>query len=176
MRNAPALPFSPPRPMRASPAPARRHGTDWKRLVGAALLIGGFAGNAAAIVRCEAPDGRVTYSNGDCPPNTRMVRKVDQSPAVVVHDDAQEVAKVAEPRPPARIEPARPRPAADPQQQDRQLTAQIAAQQRECEARARQLQHLLADLDAASPAARSSAELALRRAQDEFEAMCRRRR
>lgn len=136
-----------------------------------ALLAAGLAGPAAAIVRCEAPDGKVTYSNADCPPNTRLVRRVEQSPPVVVHE-GKAALRESEARAPARIEMAKPRTVADPVQEDRQLSAQIAAQQRECEARARQLQHLQDDLAGATAAARSSAELALRRAQDEYQAIC----
>jgi Tfp pilus assembly protein FimV len=138
----------------------------------AALLAIGVTTDALAIVRCEAANGRVTYSNTDCPPGTKEVRKVDESPPVVVHDGTQSAAKDSEPRPPARIEAAKPRRQADPLQQDRELTAQIAAQRRDCEQRARQLQHLQADLNAASEANRSSAELALRRAQDEYQTVC----
>jgi hypothetical protein len=141
-------------------------------LVCAALLAAGLHGEAAAIVRCEAADGRVTYSNTDCPPNTRAVRKVELSPPVVVNDENRTAARETEPRPPARIEPAKPAAPANPVQEDQQLTAQIAAQQRECEARGHQLRHLQEDLEAASPAARSSAELALRRAQDEYRTLC----
>jgi hypothetical protein len=139
----------------------------------AALLAAGLISDAAAIVRCEGADRKVTYSNTECPPNTRQVRKVDESPPVIVHDGKAAAASDAEPRPPARIEKAKSRAAAaDPLQQDRQLTAQIAAQQRDCETRARRLQHLQEDLAAALPANRSSAELALRRAQDEYQVLC----
>jgi hypothetical protein len=141
----------------------------------AVSLSAGVATEAAAIVRCEAPDGKVTYSNTECPQSTRLVRRVDESPPVVVHEGKRAV-RDAEPRPPARIEVARPRAPADPVQEDQQLTAQIAAQQRECGTRARQLQHLQDDLAAALPATRSSAELALRRAQDEYQALCPKRR
>jgi hypothetical protein len=137
----------------------------------AILLTAGLATEAAAIVRCEAANGKVTYSNTDCPPNTRLVRKVDESPPILVHD-GKPSARETEPRAPARIEATKRRMPSDPVQEDQQLTAQIAAQQRECEERARQLRHLQGDLAAASPANRSSAELTLRRAQDEYQALC----
>ena len=49
-----------------------------------ACWLAGFlgAGHAQSIQRCEGPDGRVTYSNGNCPSGTRAVREVDTSPAV----------------------------------------------------------------------------------------------
>ncbi len=142
----------------------------------AALLAAGLAGPAAAIVRCESADGKVTYSDSDCPPKTRQVRKVEESPPVVVHEGSKSAANESEPRPPLRIEKAKPRRPANPVQQDQQLTAQIAAQQRDCEARERQLQHLRDDLAAALPSNRSSAELDLRRAQDEYQALCPKKR
>ena len=70
-----------------------------------ALLAAANSGLAAAIVRCEGPDGRVTYSNNECPPNTKAVRQVDLAPPVVVHDGAP-APKDSRP-PPARQEPAR---------------------------------------------------------------------
>ena len=145
-------------------------------LVCSALLSAGIASPAAAIVRCESADGKVTYSNTDCPPKTREVRRVDESPPVVIHEGGKAAAAEWAPRGASRIEKCKPRRPTDPVQQDQQLTAQIAAQQRDCEARERQLQHLQDDLAAASPANRSSAEMALRRAQDEYQALCPKKR
>jgi hypothetical protein len=136
------------------------------------LLLAGHARQAAAIVRCESADGRVTYSNADCPPNSRLVRKVEPTPPVVVHEGAPQPAKAGEPRTPPKVEPSRPRRNEDPVQVDAELSAQLAAQRRECEARARELQRLQDDLDAAAPEGRASAELALRRAQDDQRALC----
>jgi hypothetical protein len=137
-----------------------------------ALFAAGHAGEAAAIVRCESADGKVTYSNSDCPPNTKLVRKIEPSPPVVVHDGARPPAKAAEARPPAGVEPSRARRSNDPAQVDEELNAQLAEQRRECEARARDLQRLQDDVSAAAPANRASAELALRRAQDDYRALC----
>ncbi len=142
----------------------------------AALLGSGLARDAAAIVRCESADGKVTYSNSDCPPNTRMVRKIEPSPPVVVHDKANPVAKAGEARPPVKVEPSRPRRTEDPVQLDEEVSAQLAEQRRECESRARELQRLQDDVRAASPANRASAELTLRRAQDDYKALCPRQR
>lgn len=142
----------------------------------AALLGAGLARDAAAIVRCESADGKVTYANSDCPPNTRLVRKIEPTPPVVVHDRAGPAAKAGEPRPPAKVEASRPRRTDDPVQLDEELSAQLAEQRRECEARARDLQRLQDDVGAASPASRASAELTLRRAQDDYRALCPRQR
>lgn len=141
-----------------------------------ALLLSVSAREAAAIVRCEAADGKVTYSNNDCPPNTKLVRKIEPTPPVVVHDGARPPAKAGEARPPAKIEPSRPRRPEDPAQVDEELSVQLAEQRRECEARSRELQRLQEEVAAAAPANRASAELALRRAQDDYRALCPRQR
>jgi hypothetical protein len=141
-----------------------------------ALLLAAYARDAAAIVRCESADGKVSYSNSDCPPNTKLVRKIEPSPPVVVHGSARPPAKPGEARPPAKLEPSRARRNEEPAQIDEELGAQLAEQRRECEARARELQRLHDDVNAAAPASRASAELALRRAQDDYRALCPRQR
>jgi hypothetical protein len=140
------------------------------------LLIAGVSREAAAIVRCESADGKVTYSDSDCPPKTKPVRKIELSPPIVVHDSERLPAKAGEARPPARVEPSRARRTENPSQIDEDLKAQLAEQRRDCEARARELQRLQDDLNAASAANRASAELALRRAQDDYKALCPRQR
>jgi hypothetical protein len=146
--------------------------------VACALILGAgpLRAAAAAIVRCESADGRVVYSNSDCPPGTKLVRKVDQSPPVVIHDGAPPPAKGNDGKPAAGLERSRPRPLPDPIQEDRQLTEQLAAQRRECEARLRDIERLRQDLEASSGESRASAELALRRAQDDHRALCPRQR
>src|SRR5512137_115823 len=141
-----------------------------------ALLGAVHAPDAAAIVRCESADGKVAYSNGDCPPNTKLVRKIEPTPPIVVHDSANPPAKAGDARPPAKVEPSRPRRSENPAQVDEELNAQLAEQRRECEARTRELQRLQDDVNAAEPANRASAELALRRAQDDYRALCPRQR
>ena len=50
------------------------------------LVIGTGLGVAVAaraeIQRCEGPDGKVTYSNEQCPAGTKAVKKVDTRPPV----------------------------------------------------------------------------------------------
>jgi Domain of unknown function (DUF4124) len=64
----------------------------------------------------------------------------------------------------------------DPVQEDRRLNAQLNTQRRDCEQRARRIQFLQEDVRAATGSSRSSAELALRRAQDEYTQLCPRSR
>jgi hypothetical protein len=141
-----------------------------------ALLAVGLARDAAAIVRCESADGKVTYSNAECPPGTKLVRNVELAPPVVVHEGAAPATKTAAPRQPARIESARPRREENPVQLDQELSAQLEAQRRECEARIRQIRQLQEDVESAAADARASAELVLRRAQDDYRALCPRQR
>jgi hypothetical protein len=142
----------------------------------AVLLAGALLGEASAqIVRCQAADGGVVYSNSDCPPNTKLVRRIDQSPPVVVHDGARPAAKASE-RQPAAVERSRPRPAPDPLREDRELTEQLALQRQECESRARDLRSLQEELVAAPADSRAAAELMLRRAQEDYRALCPRQR
>ena len=141
-------------------------------LCAALLVTTGRVGTAATIVRCEGADGKVTYSNAECPPQTRPVRKVEPSPPIVVHDGSQPAARSGSGRASISAPPGRPRGNDDPVQLDQELEAQLAEQRRECDARARDLQQLQADLTATSGSARASAELALRRAQDDYRALC----
>ena len=141
-----------------------------------ALITAAHARDASPIVRCEAADGRVTYSNDACPPSTRAVRKIDLSPPVVVHEGGRAPARAGEAQPAAKVEATRARRSENPAQIDEELNAQLAEQRRECEARGRELQRLQDDVNAAEPANRASAELALRRAQEDYRALCPRQR
>jgi len=142
----------------------------------AALLAGSLMRDAAAIVRCEDAQGRVTYSNTDCPPNTTAVRTIEPTPPVIVHGNSRPASKPAGAQEPAAKKPAQSRRAAEPVKEDAQLTAQLAEQRRECAARAREVQRLQEDLDTAPADSRASAELALRRAQDDYLGLCPRKR
>jgi len=144
-------------------------------VVALALAAGALNGAVAAILRCESPNGQVVYSNAECPPGTKLVRRIEQSPPVVVHEGASLPAPGKAP-PPAKVERSRPKPPADPNVEDRQLNEQLAAQRRECAARLREIEQLQQDMVAASDATRASAELALRRAQDDHRALCPRQR
>jgi hypothetical protein len=104
------------------------------------------------------------------------VRKVEQSPPVVVHDGSRPAAKTVNNRPPGGTEPTPARRNEDPVRLDQELSAQLAEQRRECEARVREVQRRQDDLAAAPADARASAELALRRAQDDLRALCPRQR
>lgn len=127
---------------------------------------------AQTVYRCEGKDGRVTYSDEACPAGSRSMRKLQEAPTVSTATgkdtprDAREAGQIAHSRAPAR---------SDPLEENRRLDEQIAATRRECTELARRVQYARQDLDAAAPAARSAAELALRRAQDQYQLYCPRR-
>lgn len=52
--------------------------------VGAAALL--LPAPAAALNRCEGRDGHVTYTNEACPPNTRLARRIDTTPAIITQE------------------------------------------------------------------------------------------
>lgn len=53
-----------------------------------ACALAAVATAAQTVQRCEAADGRVTYSNTQCPPGTEPVRKVNTDPPVRVDEQA----------------------------------------------------------------------------------------
>ena len=132
------------------------------------LALVGSAMGAETVFRCEAKDGRVTYSDAPCPSDSRASRKLDETPTVstVAGKEAPRSAREA-----GQIAQSRTG-AVDPLQESRQLDEQIAATRRECDDLSRRVQYAKQDLDAAIPSQRSTAELALRRAQDEFALTC----
>ena len=91
----------------------------------ATVLLGAEGAGAAALSvhRCESPDGRVTYSDGACPPGTSLRRTLDYVPALEnsppparrgdsdaapARDDADNRNARAKPPPPAPAAPAAP--------------------------------------------------------------------
>jgi len=163
----------------------------WRALIGApaaaaALLVA--AGPAGAINRCEARDGRVTYTDEPCPAGARSARKVDDSPPLRLREPpargkaAKEAqagagaeAKAAEPvkavaAPP--LTPTRPAGSASPEQEIARLDELRARQQHQCAQARRRAEFAANDLQAAGGSDRASAELALRRAQEEVRTVC----
>lgn len=143
-------------------------------LAGVLLCLG--AGTSAAVSRCEDRAGRVTYTNDTCPPDMKLVRRIDDSPPVRVLDGgARTGARDGEPAPPraaAGLQPAAPNPSTNPEQEIRALDEARARQQQRCADLARRIDYATLDLRAAPAADRASAELALRRLQEEARATC----
>lgn len=140
--------------------------------VAGALLLGLAAGaQATTVYRCEDARGRITYADAPCPSDARKARPVDDSPPVLTRD-AKGAARAEASPAPGRIETTRAPERASPLEIDRRLTDDLRAQIRECELQLRRLQFLQQDVDATTGAARSSAELALRRAQDDYRNRC----
>ncbi|MCS7100181.1 MAG: DUF4124 domain-containing protein [Burkholderiaceae bacterium] len=137
------------------------------------LLLAALAAHAAATVyRCEGRDGRITYSDEGCPADARSARRLDEAPAVstATGKDAPRPAREA-----GSIAPSRSQARSDPNEEFRRLDEQIAATRRECAELARRVQYARQDLETAPPSLRGTAELALRRAQDQYLLYCPRR-
>jgi hypothetical protein len=137
----------------------------------AALLVLAGTASAQSVFRCEGKDGRVTYSDEPCPSDSRAARKLEDAPSVSTAAgkdaprDAREAGKIAQSR----------AASSDPAQENRRLDEQIAATRRECVELSRRVQYAKQDLEAASADQRATAELALRRAQDQYALYCPRR-
>jgi len=135
-----------------------------------ALSVGAAA--AEGVFRCEGKDGKITYSDVACPADSRAARKLDDAPPVSTAAgkdaprDAREGGQIAQSRSGGKT---------DPLLEDRQLDEQIAVARRECVDLSRRVQYAKQDLDAASPSQKATAELALRRAQDQHALYCPRR-
>lgn len=165
-----------------------------------AVLVVALAGvdAADAINRCEGRDGRVTYTDEPCPATVRSARKVDDSPPVQARTaplreateskDAKdskaepkeaegkggaatggEVAKgVAMPA----LQAGRITTSSSPEQEMQRLDELRERQRRQCAEATRRVDYATKDLQAAVGADRASAELALRRAQEEARGVC----
>lgn len=140
-------------------------------ILGLVVALAAQIAGAQNVYRCEGKDRRVTYSDEPCPPDSRSVRKLEETPTVSTAAgkdaprNAREAGQIASSRS-GRF---------DPIEEDRRLDEQIAATRRECAELARRVQYARQDLEAAPPSLRSSAELALRRAQDQYQLYCPRR-
>jgi hypothetical protein len=164
-----------------------------------AVLLASLVTEAQAVNRCEDRNGRVTYTDEPCPPGARSARRVDDSAPVQVRDSAGRPAdakdEAAEPKgeaakadagksSTARTTADKGAPAAGelragrivasrtPEQEMQRLDELRARQQRQCAELTRKVDYARADLQAASSSDRASAELALRRLQEEARTVC----
>jgi hypothetical protein len=128
-----------------------------------------------AVFRCEGKDGRITYSDSACPSTSRSARKVDDGPTLTIPatKDAKDAPRSA--REAGAIAQGRSQARFDPYSENRRLDEQIEAQKRECDDLGRRLNYATRDLEMAGNGQRASAELALRRAQDQYKSQCVRR-
>lgn len=116
-----------------------------------------FANN---VQRCEDAAGRVTYSNETCPPGTKKSRAVDTSQPVETD---------------AKGAPAEGKDAPRTVRVQRTPTpAQAVAVNKDglCRELATRVNYARRDLDTAAPQQRASAELAMRRAQEDYDLEC----
>jgi hypothetical protein len=130
-------------------------------LTAVALLVAAPAAFGKDVQRCEDAAGRVTYSNEACPPGTKRSRAVDTSQPVEADAKAAPAErKDAAPRT-VRVE----RTPSPPQ-------ALAVNKDALCRELALRVNYARRDLDAASPQQRASAELAMRRAQEDYDLEC----
>jgi hypothetical protein len=115
---------------------------------------------AAEVQRCEDAAGRVTYSNEACPPGTKRSRTVDTSQPVA----ADVKGAAAEARGAARTVRIERTP----------TPAQAVAVNKDalCRELATRVRYARRDLETAAPQQRASAELAMRRAQEDYDLEC----
>jgi hypothetical protein len=159
-------------------------------------LVGADA--AGAINRCEGRDGRVTYTDEPCPATVRSARKVDDSPPVQARNapvreateskdtkdtkaepkDAEDKGGVAAGSEAAKgvampaLQAGRITASSNPEQEMQRLDELRERQRRQCAEATRRVDYATKDLQAAVGADRASAELALRRAQEEARGVC----
>lgn len=137
-----------------------RHNRALGALVALACLLGVPPLQAGEVQRCEDAAGRVTYSNETCPPGTKKSRAVDTSQPV----EADAKGAPAERKDAPRTVRVQRTPA----------PAQAVAINKDalCRELATRVNYARRDLDAASAQQRASAELAMRRAQDDYDLEC----
>jgi hypothetical protein len=129
-------------------------------LVALACLLAAPALRADSVQRCEDAAGRVTYSNETCPPGTKKSRAVDTSRPVEADAKGAPAERKDAPRT-VRVQRT-PTP------------AQAVAVNKDalCRELATRVNYARRDLETASPQQRASAELAMRRAQDDYDLEC----
>lgn len=137
-----------------------RHRRALGALVALSCLLGVSALQASEVQRCEDAAGRVTYSNETCPPGTKRSRAVDTSQPVEAD---------------AKGAPAGPKDAPRTVRVQRTPTpAQAVAVNKDalCRELATRVRYARRDLETASPQQRASAELAMRRTQEDYDLEC----
>ncbi|MCK6429211.1 DUF4124 domain-containing protein [Betaproteobacteria bacterium PRO7] len=138
----------------------------------ALFLVAGTA-HAQAIQRCEG-GGKVTYSNGPCPPGTQPARTLAPSPGPNVADEkaARERAQ-RDARELDRIERERKAEEARAEKQRQALAKKEEARARECRKLELRLAQAKDALARATLAKRAEAERKARRAEEQYELQCR---
>jgi hypothetical protein len=142
--------------------------------LGVAVWFSAPATFAQTVQRCEAPDGKVTYSNTNCPAGTEPVRKVEADPGPTPAEQkaareraqqrSRELDKLEKQRQNEEAKAARAQAAADARQ------AKVDSECRRQEARVRAARQ---ELDSATLQRRQQADRKLRLAEADAAAACR---
>ncbi len=148
----------------------------------AAILVGALfaldpgrslAADSDAVQRCEATDGKVTYANGPCPEDARVVRSLplDTAPSAADKRAAQErtlkAKRVLETQ--EKIEQSRQQKA---QRDQNALDRKAQALARDCGKLSLKVRFAREDLDRAAFGKRPEFERKLARAQENYEKSC----
>jgi len=130
-------------------------------------------GWAQEVQRCEATDGKVTYSNSACPPGSRPVRTIDPDPPPSAAD--QKAARERTQRYLRQVENLeRSREKEQQEAQRARLAAEEAERRRavECRALESRVHAAREERDKATLQKRQQADRKLRLAQERFDARC----
>lgn len=137
----------------------------------AALALTGSA--AAQTVRCESPDGKVTYAQNDCPRGTQPVRTLP-APGKVPREDQRAAAERArnDAKALGRIESERKVEATRTAKAERTDRFRAEARARTCKRLALRLKQAKDDADAAPLNRAPDAKRKLKKAQENYELEC----
>ena len=145
-------------------------------LILAGAIAAGSAGPAPAqALRCESPEGRVTYADARCPPGTTLAREIPAMPAATEADRKRAQAQQkADAQRIERIEQQRSKDE-DKAQRERAAAAQKAQErERACRKLALRLQEAEDRLSKSTVDKRPTAEKARNRAREQYELDCKR--
>ncbi len=140
-------------------------------LIAALALASGTAG--AQVIRCESPDGKVTYAQGSCPPGTSVVRALAPSGTPTAEDRraatdrARADAKALE-----RVERDRKAEEARVAKEQKADAGRAAARARTCKRLALRLKQAKDDAESAPSSRAADTKRRLKKAQENYELEC----
>lgn len=130
-------------------------------------------GAAAQTLRCESPDGKVTYAQNDCPPGTQPVRAVPP-PGKVTREDQRAAGERArsDAKAVARIESERKAEEIRAARAERADRFRAEARARTCKRLALRVKQAKDDAAAAPINRAADAKRKLKKAQENYELEC----
>lgn len=143
------------------------------RLLLVAVLAFPLTSGAQDVQRCEAPDGRVSYANGPCPPGTRPVRTLPpaEAPSAADQKSARERSQQAV-RNAAALDRARKAEEERLAREQEKEQARAKKQEQHCRRLLSRLHAAQEELVNASPKKRAEAQRRVRRAEELYVEDC----